>query len=121
MAAGYIRATQVERVSNQSQSDRAPEPQSPSLKRSRLNSLFAPIPWTQEYKGLTGRMEALSPQFHWSFLVAKGVRVEAEEPVLSETHGLGEPPQAVGYLTTQARREHVRKHGSAGERCTRRN
>lgn len=41
--------------------------------------------------------------------------VEVEEPVLSETHGLGEPSQVGGYLMTLARREQVRKHGSTGE------
>lgn len=42
--------------------------------------------------------------------------MEVEEPVLSETHGLGEPTQAGGYLTTRARREHVRKHGPIREK-----
>lgn len=49
-------------------------------------------------------MEVLSPQYHWFFLEAKAVMVEVEEPVLSETHGLGEPSQAGGYLMTLAKR-----------------
>lgn len=64
-------------------------------------------------------MEVLSPQCRWSFLVAKGVMVEVEEPVPSETRGLGEPAQVGGCLMTLARREQVRKHGSIGGWFTR--
>lgn len=68
-----------------------------------LEAIFASLPRTQEHKGLTGRTAALSPQCHWSFLEAKEVMAEVEEPALSETHGLGEPSQAGGYLMTLAK------------------
>lgn len=60
---------------------------------------------------LTGRMEASSPRYHWSFLVAEGVTVEVREPVPSEPHGPREPPQAGDSLMTPARTVQGGKHG----------
>lgn len=72
------------------------------------------FPLDLEYRRLTGRMEALSLQCHWSSLVAKGVMVGVEAPILSEAHGLGEQPRVGGYLMTLAKRVQIRKHDSIG-------
>ena len=67
------------------------------------------LPWMQESQGLTGKMEAWSPQCHWSSLVAEGAEVGVEAPGPSEARGLGAPSQVGGYLMTLARRVQVIK------------
>lgn len=61
-------------------------------------------------------MEAWSPQCHWSSLVAKGVMVGVEAPVLHESHGLGRPSRVGGYPMTRARKVQRIKNGSIGKR-----
>lgn len=61
------------------------------------------LPRIQEYRGLTGRMEALSPQCRWSSLVVRWVMVVVEAPILSEAHGPRESSQVGGYLMKLAK------------------